>query len=98
MGWNRHHFYAAGIIILAIGIQIHLVKSYVLTSQATTFLAKHMDKLPVEQPQNFGTFLAASGPRPDVKKEISPPNWLGWAMISFGSVLILHSWAMPKPG
>ncbi len=97
MQFNRHHYYAIGIIVLLLGIQVHLVKSYVLTDQATTFLARNVDKLPVEQPQSFGTYLAASGPRPTIKKTITPPNWLGWAMMSVGSVLILHSWALPKP-
>ena len=29
---------------------------------------------------------------------VVPPEWLGWATVSVGSVLILHSLAMPRPG
>jgi hypothetical protein len=30
---------------------------------------------------------------------IHPPEWIGWMLISLGSVLVLHSLAMPKgPG
>ena len=29
---------------------------------------------------------------------IHPPNWLGWSLISVGSVLILYSLALKKPG
>jgi hypothetical protein len=32
------------------------------------------------------------------RKVISPPDWIGWSLISIGSVLILHSWGMKKPG
>lgn len=97
MELNRNHYFAAGLVVLFLGIQIHMVKNFVLTEQATTFLAKHVQKPLVEEPQSLGTYLAASGPRPMVKKSFSPPSWLGWAMISIGSVLVLHSWALPRP-
>jgi hypothetical protein len=29
---------------------------------------------------------------------LEPPKWLGWSMVSFGSVLILYSLALKKPG
>ena len=32
------------------------------------------------------------------KKDVRPPEWLGWSLMSIGAVLILHSWAMKKPG
>ena len=97
MELNRNHYFAAGLVILFLGIQIQLVKTFVLSEQTTTFLAKHVQKRPLEEPQAVGSYLAASGPRPLVKKSLSPPTWLGWAMISVGSVLILHSWALQKP-
>ena len=97
MELNRNHYFAAGMVVLLLGIQIQLVKNFVLTEQATTFLAKYVQKTSPEQPQSMGTYLAASGPSPTVKKSISPPNWLGWALISVGSVLVLHSWALPRP-
>ena len=97
MELTRNHYFAAGLVVLFLGIQIQLVQSFVLTEQATTFLAKHVQKTSVEQPQSMATYLAASGPRPLAKKSLTPPNWLGWAMISVGSVLVLHSLALPKP-
>jgi hypothetical protein len=41
-------------------------------------------------------FLPSVGPTP--LREFKPPQWLGWALMSVGSVLVLHSLAMPKPG
>ena len=32
------------------------------------------------------------------KHRVEPPSWLGWALVSVGSVLILHSLALKKPG
>ena len=37
-------------------------------------------------------------PGAGAKKEVTPPNWVGWLMLSAGVVLVLHSMAMPKPG
>ena len=36
--------------------------------------------------------------KPVVKKTVRPPEWLGWSLMSFGAVLILHACAMKKPG
>ena len=30
-------------------------------------------------------------------KTFRPPEWLGWSLLSIGSVLVLHSWGMKKP-
>jgi hypothetical protein len=32
------------------------------------------------------------------RKVIEPPSWLGWAVLSVGAVVTLHSLAMKKPG
>jgi hypothetical protein len=36
------------------------------------------------------------GPTP--RRTLRPPTWLGFALISIGAVLVLHSLAMKKPG
>jgi hypothetical protein len=36
--------------------------------------------------------------KPVVKRNVRPPDWLGWSLLSLAAVLILHSWAMKKPG
>ena len=33
-----------------------------------------------------------------VNRVVHPPEWIGWMLLSLGSVLILHSLAMPKSG
>jgi hypothetical protein len=29
---------------------------------------------------------------------VTPPRWIGWSLVSLGSVLILYSLALKKPG
>jgi hypothetical protein len=40
--------------------------------------------------------VAASGPV--ANHRLKPPKSLGWALVSVGSVLILHSLSLKKPG
>lgn len=86
----------AGLILVLLGIQLRLIDSYVLTQEATNALA-----------QRFGNNVQATSMRvaqyappevPGPQKTVRPPMWLGYALLSIGSVLILHSLAMPKPG
>jgi hypothetical protein len=39
-----------------------------------------------------------ASPGPVAKKRFDPPKWIGWAFVSVGTVLVLHSLAMKKPG
>jgi hypothetical protein len=92
--FNRNHIFMIGAVLLFLGIQFRVVESVVLNEHATTFLAKSMgsqaEASAVSLPTPFG------GPAP--QKEIKPPSWIGWLMLSAGVVLVLHSLAMPKPG
>jgi hypothetical protein len=93
MEFNRNHYFMAGVVVLLLGLQVRMVDSFVLTSDTTRFLAQRM---PNAKGATFTNLVSNenSGPR----KTIRPPDWLGWAIISVGSVLVLHSLAMPRPG
>jgi len=93
MEFNRNHYFMAGVVVLMLGLQVRLVDSFVLTSDTTRFLAQRFQKAPGASYTNMVS-TSNSGPR----KTLRPPDWLGWAIISFGSVLVLHSLAMPRPG
>ncbi len=92
MELNRNQFFMIGLVILLLGIQIRLVDSYVLSEEATQFLAERAGK---QQALATSRLLPAAGPL--TQKVVTPPDWLGWALVSVGSVLILHSLAMPRP-
>ncbi|MDX1948491.1 MAG: hypothetical protein SFU86_24105 [Pirellulaceae bacterium] len=99
MDINRNQFFMAGLIVFLLGIELRLVETFVLNERATQFLAQRMQQMKGNQVASAGdaaTLYAASAPVH--KHPLKPPPWLGWALVSVGSVLILHSLALKKPG
>jgi hypothetical protein len=93
MELNRNQYFFMGLVILLLGLQVRMVSSYTLTHEATKFLAERGGSSGESALMALSSDLGA-GP----KKVIHPPEWLGWCLISVGSVLILHSLAMKRPG
>lgn len=96
MKLNRNHYFAAGIIIVVLGIQLRFVESYVLSQETGQFIARQLEKQPAAQPNPFTSLISI--PPPPSRRTVSPPRWLGWALVSGGIVLVLHSVAMKPPG
>jgi hypothetical protein len=93
MELNRNQFFLAGLVVLFLGIQFRLVGSFTLNEKTTRFLASRSQEKTISPAAMLtGQTSAMAG------KVIHPPQWLGYALLSIGSVLILHSLAMPKPG
>ena len=91
--FNRNQYFFLGAVILLIGLQVRMVSAYVLTEEATRFLAERTrDSAPEE---TLVAFTSDVGLLPN--KVLHPPDWLGWCLLSVGSVLMLHSLAMPRP-
>ncbi len=98
MTLTRDHFFFLGVLLILLGVEFRMVESFVLNEKAS--------KVVIER---FGNRLqSAAAARPDLplpfaqeKRPLrytwTPPEWLGWALLSIGSVLVLHSLAMPKP-
>ena len=95
MEFNRHHYFAAGIVILLLGLQLRLVESYVLNEDATRWLMSKSSDKTVNAVGVASQLVPAVGPA--VRKTVVPPMWAGWAALSLGSVLVLHSLALPRP-
>jgi hypothetical protein len=92
MELNRNQFFMAGLVILFLGIQFRMIDSFTLNEKTTRFLVNRMaDK---SSPPAAIIGQAAAIPL----KVMQPPPWVGYALLSVGSVLVLHSLAMPKPG
>ncbi len=98
MELNRNQYFFAGVLVLLIGLELRMVSSVVLTPETTRLLANKSQTTASAAPPAlaFGGSNAAS-PLPSARRVIRPPEWLGWCLISVGSVLILHSLAMKKP-
>ena len=96
---NRNQYFMIGIVLLALGIQFRLIDSVTLTTEASQFLAKRFAAKKAEPTEIPTAFLeVAEQAQVSPKRTIKPPQWMGWALISMGGVLVLHSLAMPKPG
>ena len=101
MELNRNQYFMIGLVLLFLGLQFKFVDSYVLTDDAAKFVAKRLGKDKAADgsgvvSQSFMSVASAS-PAPQ-HRTVAPPAWLGWALMSVGAVLILHSLAMTKPG
>jgi len=95
MDINRNQWFMIGIVLLLLGVQLKLVDSYVLNERVSQKIAERSGN-PVASPSPFPRFLSTVSPTP--RKVIEPPSWLGWAVLSVGAVVTLHSLAMKKPG
>ncbi len=91
MEFNRNHYLVVGVIVFLLGLQLRLVESYTLNDQVTKLINARTGA------SSSGSILPAAGPGTGGKK-ITPPPWVGWCLLSVGSVLVLHSLAMKKPG
>jgi hypothetical protein len=93
---NRNQWFMIGLVVLFIGIQFRMVDSFVLTPEFTKALAERTGH-PVAAASN--TMEAMLGRETQIPpKTVRPPEWVGWSLLSIGSVLILHCMAMKKPG
>jgi hypothetical protein len=93
MELNRNHYFMAGMVLLLLGIQLRLVDSYVLNEESTRILTPRPETVGMASLRPI--FQAVAAPS---RKVIKPPESLGWALMSIGSVLILHALAMKGPG
>lgn len=92
--FNRNHIFMIGAVLLFLGIQFRMVETVVLNEEATQFLAQRFGNQAEQSALTIPPIIPGAG----AKKEVTPPNWVGWLMLSAGVVLVLHSMAMPKPG
>jgi hypothetical protein len=90
--FNRNQWFFIGIFVLLLGVQFRMVTEYVLTHDATRFLAERSGDSSDAAMHQMATNLGTSA-----QKVIRPPEWLGWCSLSVGVVFILHSLAMRKP-
>lgn len=92
---NRNQWFLAGVVLLFLGAQFRMVDSLVLTPELTRFLAEQTGHPVATASQTMHSLVGVEGPAPP--KTVRPPEWFGWALLSIGSVLILHSLSMRKP-
>ncbi|MCE9546563.1 MAG: hypothetical protein K8T25_13735 [Planctomycetia bacterium] len=96
MELNRNQYFMIGLVLLFIGIELRMVDSVVLNERSTKFLT---EKFGSDADRTaLAPLMMLGGEGGGIRRTVHPPQWLGWCIISVGSVLILHSLAMRKPG
>lgn len=96
MELNRNHYLTAGLVILGLGLQFRYVESLTLSPEATKFIEEKIQGPETAATANPFSFFPIQTPLS--RKVVKPPRWIGWAFLSTGGVLVLHSLAMKKPG
>ncbi len=92
---NRNQFFLIGVLLALLGGQFRLVESVVLTPEAAKLLIGEPRPAPTA---NLSLPNLLPGNRSNANhRTIRPPEWLGYALLSIGAVLILHAMAMPRP-
>ncbi len=91
-------FLMFGIVLLMLGAQLRLVDSYVLTPKASHFVESNLQNSGLDRSSPYETYLYSVGPTQTPKKTFTPPRWLGWAFLSVGAVLALHSVTIRRNG
>jgi hypothetical protein len=93
---NRNQYFILGMVLLLLGLQVRMVETYVLNEKASRFLAERFTASVTDADGTVRPFVPALGPTP--RRTLRPPVWLGYALMSVGGVLMLHSLAMKRPG
>ena len=83
----------------AIDQQLRVVDGFVLNERATQILSQRLQQIRGQQVASTSesATLLATAP-PGHKHILYPPKWLGWSLVSIGSVLVLYSLALKRPG
>jgi hypothetical protein len=93
---NRNQYFMLGLVLLLLGLQVRSVENYVLNEKASRFVAERLTPAISDADGSVRSFMPAAGPIP--RRTLHPPVWLGYALMSTGAVLVLHSLAMKRPG
>jgi len=93
---NRNQYFLIGLVLLALGLELRMVDSVVLTPEFSTFLAQRAGNPLTSAGGSMDTITGAATQIP--AQTYTLPEPIGWALLSVGAVLVLHSLAMKGPG
>jgi hypothetical protein len=94
MQMTRNRYFLLGVLLILLGIQFRAVESFVLNPPTTKVLARVTKNSPVADNNFMSTVMLQYYPTPT--KRVSPPRWIGLAMIAVGAVVTLHAISLPK--
>jgi len=91
---TRNQYFGFGIVLVLLGLQFLQIDSVELKESCARFLGERTDHplISVSAQSPVLAPVASSA----MNRVVHPPEWLGWAFLSFGIVGVLHALAMPK--
>jgi len=94
--FNRNYIFLVGLILLFLGMEFRSVDSVILNTETSQFITEHFANSTTQSTTDFAPTILNATPLIS-QRTIQPPQWLGWMLVSLGSVLALHSFVMPRP-
>jgi hypothetical protein len=88
---QRHHLLLGGLLLFFVGVQFRVVESFTLSERSSHFISAQLGAKGGFQAQNLWQNIPS-------RKVVTPPRWLGLALMSVGSVLTLKSLSMKNAG
>lgn len=82
----RAFFAAIGAILLILGGECLVVEKAVLASS------------PQKAEAPMSPFDEPHAPRPPVRRELRPPEWAPWSLLSAGAVIMLYTFTLRREG
>jgi hypothetical protein len=82
-GMWRAFFLALGISLCIWGAECMVIEKAIMNGEA-----------PPPDPNNFAAFV--SQPVAPAARELKPPEWAPWSLMSSGAVVILYSFTLPR--
>lgn len=84
----RYHVWLyIGAMVFLLGLQMRMVQTFVFTPESTRVMN---DWLGPEQPAATGTLTRLAIEHHIAQKQYQPPEWLGYALMSAGGVMIVQ--------
>ncbi len=96
MKLNRNHYLLIGVVLMLMGLQFRMVDTFVLNEPVSRVLRRQA-QTPAAQTVALAQRFVPT-PQSMQLHPVRPPKFVGWALLSVGSVLVLQSLAMRKPG
>ncbi len=93
MDIDRNRYFMFGVILFLLGLQFRLVDSFVLNENSTRALQRFAQRTSIAD-NNIATnvYMQVASP----KKNLRPPNWLGFVLLTVGGVMSLHAMVLPR--
>ena len=93
MDLDRNRYFMLGVILFLLGLQFRLVDSFVLNESSTRALHRFSQRVNVaDNSLATNVYMQVGAP----KKNLRPPNWLGFVLLTVGGVMSLHALVLPR--